>query len=155
MAINKATLTTLKCGDTYYIEVDNPVLKVKKGLHNLNFQNKLKFENNHVDAEVTFFELADKDGVLIKNFCGKGKDNLPLPANTTTECVPTYKGQFEYMVTADDHQDLDPVIIIEDQHQTFGPAYVPDDVQPFDPIPIGLALLIGLFLGFLLARKKN
>lgn len=155
MAINKARFKTKICDGKNFIETKDQVLKVKKGIHKLKFVNKLKDSAGFVEAKVKFFELADKNGVEIEEFCdGASGAVLTLAADSTTQCKPNYLGDFEYSVTATNHEPLDPVIIIEPQHHFFSVAPVMPDVGPAGVGPFGggavFAMAASLFLGGLL-----
>lgn len=149
MAIDKATFTTMMCDSKQLIDVDNPVLKIKKNLHKLKFHNKLKDGNSHVKAELIFYELADKDGVPINEFCvGYTGTTLELPENGIFECNPKFADNFEYTITAQNHEKHDPVIIIEPQYSanlTNNPVF--PDVGIFGPLGGGVFTILAAVAG--------
>ncbi len=138
------------------ITVDLPIVRVRKN-------NTLKFKNDLVavapavaapDAMITFYDLDDKGGAAYDDFCnGYAGTTFTVPPGGPVQCDPTTDGAFSYTVTATDYQDLDPVIIIEPQMGSTMLGPQPFDAPPLDLVTPGLALLIGLSMGYFFARK--
>ena len=100
------------CGDvvTKKIVADPPGVVLK----NKNW--KIKFENNlSAKAEIRFYEVGDKGGALVGDFCPKvdADDVLRVDAGEKKNCKSDAAGYYSYTVEATGYQTLDPVLIIE------------------------------------------
>jgi hypothetical protein len=138
------------------IVVDEHVVKVKKD-YKIKFVNKL---DGGPDAFITFHPMNDKGGAIIEDFCMKKNgdviegEQLKVPASGKA-CFPTTTGEFAYTVKAADHQDLDPVLIIEPQFQqylTVPPIY---ETPAFNPVVAIITLLAGAVAGYMLRGKMG
>jgi hypothetical protein len=133
-------------------------------------------------AVITFYDIYGKGGAAYDDFCDgyPGTTFSVPPGGGPLQCDPTTDGEFSYTVTATDYQDLDPVIIIEPRsrpggsqsfmvtatnNQNLDSVIIIEPgsdammrVQSFeaptlDLVTPGLALLIGLSMGYFFARK--
>lgn len=114
----------------------------------------LKF-HNHLDvkASLTIHDFYDKNlGSELSDFCTDhpGVSIFEIPANDHIDCEPESDGFFAFMVTADEHETLDPVIIIKPDLTSISMAANPPGESPGGVEWLGLAapLLVGLLGGF-------
>lgn len=113
MATYDLTLDTLNCSGTRYIEVDFTTVDVDAG-DTLRFINDLTPKK---DAFLWVYKVGGKGGPPISGFCDGWGSSLTIENDASGSgegiCDVTETGIFQYTVTADMHQDLDPIIIIE------------------------------------------
>jgi len=115
MAIN-VKFTTKACGSEECISVNKHIIRIKKN-YDVKFHNDLDSENNSDIAEVQFFDADDKGGSPLDGFCnGVPGPTLTVDIGKKVTCTVTHNpGDYAYTVKADDHLELDPIIIIEPQ----------------------------------------
>lgn len=139
------------------ITADPPIVRVMNN-STLKFKNDLVAvapANNAPNALITFYDLDDKGGAAYDDFCDgyTGTTFSVPPSGGPLQCDPTVDGAFSYTVTASGYQDLDPVIIIEPQMSPMAPGPHIYKAPTLDLVTPGLALLIGLTMGYFFARK--
>jgi len=111
------TFDTLNCEGSKYITVDNVTITPTAG-DTVTLINHLV---GNIDANFEVFEVGTKDGgTAISGFCDGEGATVQIPGigvNPSKDCVvaDTMDGVYQYRVHADNHKDLDPVIIVEPQ----------------------------------------
>ena len=135
------------------IVVDRPIVNIPP---NASLRIHIGLDSN-TDATMQFFSLQGGKASPIGGFCEDVSGvNLPLPGTgAPTDCIPTTHGSFAYTVTASNHQDLDPVLIIEPNVSNLLPGKPMFDAPTFNPVILGITLLIGLVVGGLLGRRRT
>jgi hypothetical protein len=113
MSTYDLTLDTLNCSGTRYIEVDFGTVKVDAG-DTLRFINDLTPKK---DAFLWVYKVGNKSGPPISGFCDGWGSSLKIENDASGSgegiCVVTSSGTFQYKITADMHEELDPIIIVE------------------------------------------
>jgi hypothetical protein len=135
------------------IEVDRPGVRVAPS-DTIVFKNQLNINGNKPDAILKFYKLGEKPMDAgdpdnpIDEFCsGIAGTEVPVPnTGPGITCNPSTHGDYAYSITADDHDDLDPVLIIEESLDfEIGP--------PTISLPVfGIGLLIAIVLGYLAGK---
>ena len=115
-------MDTLVCGPDKYIEVDHYTLKPGAG-QTIRFENTL---TPSTAADIEFYRAGTKDSSPVPGFC----DGVPggvytVPAMggaaggvRTCTVNSSATGIYQYTITASNHEELDPVIIIEEPDLT-------------------------------------
>lgn len=146
------TISTVACDGKDCIKVDKHLVRVHK-------QEVIKFKNDmSADANIQFFDADDKGSATpLSDFCdGISGTTLVVkpfspPNDKKKECKMTEDvGDFAYTITAANHIDLDPIIIIEpSMTQSYGLAQSQSGaVSPILCIIIPVvAALIAFWLG--------
>ena len=113
MAEYVVNVSTRNCSGTKYIVVDYETISVKAG-DTIRFQNGL---TGNKDAYLSAFNPGGKSGPPIFNFCAGAGAELKIEKSGGGSgegvCNVTSNGVFQYAIRADDHETLDPVIIVE------------------------------------------
>ena len=144
------------------IEVDAQVVRLREG-SDLRINNQL---DGHVDATVQFFYIDSKGGAPIGGFCNDmaGSDLVVPGRGGPVTCEPTLSGLYAYTVEAENHQILDPVLIIESGAQAAQQTYALQDAQiasfmpsEFDALSpdfavLSVLLVLGMIAGYLFGR---
>jgi len=163
MPNKKITLTTGQdCDGNQTIIADPPVVTLPNDNWKIKFVNKL---DGDPTAFVEFFDVNDKGGSPLGEFCPQvgADDRLEVPGNDKKKCNPEDSGDYAYIVTADEHLPLDPVIIIKPNFEAFlTTPFQPD--QPTFPggefggyalLALSAPLFIGILAGMYIGRKMG
>lgn len=125
-----------------YIKVNNPGVN-KPEASDIVFKNNLP---GNPEAQLTFYNMNDKGGTVISDFClGQKKSYFPVPGTGNGEATCTLAkldGNYAYSVSAAGYETLDPIIIIEPQRQTTSVTVI---ISTLVGAVVGAALMFVLF----------
>ena len=163
MPNKKVTLTTGEtCGGEPTIIADPPVVSLPNKNWKIKFVNKL---DGDPTAYIEFFEADDKGGSPLGDFCPQvnSDDMLEVAGSDSQKCSPEDAGDFAYVVTADGHEPLDPVIIIKPDFAPYltSPSLPDTGIFPggefgaYALLALSAPLFLGVLAGIYIGRKMT
>jgi hypothetical protein len=137
-------MTSATCGPDKLIEVDYPNISLDAGDTIILYNDLTPKE----DAKFYVFRAGDKGGPPLTDFCKDAGAYLEIekatgsvPGEGVCEVNADDGGAFQYKITADDHYDYDPIIIVEPKVLTM--TSLTDVVES----PVGGVLTLALLGG--------